>query len=142
MKKIIWSSELVENLKSFIQKGLMDKEIATKMNTTLNAIKLKRRRLLLFKRKTSFTTLSIKKQRKIISTQDKKHNKKYRAKNLDKIQKHNREHKKKIRTSITIDFNNGNRTAYWEFRIQHIKNTSAKSRKINFNLSPLDLENQ
>ena len=65
MKKIIWSSELVENLKSFIQKGLMDKEIATKMNTTLNAIKLKRRRLLLFKRKTSFTTLSIKKQRKI-----------------------------------------------------------------------------
>ena len=142
MKKVVWSPKLVENLKSFIQKGLMDKEIATKMDTTTNAIRLKRRKLLLFKRKTSFTKLSTKKQKKIMSAQAKKDSAKYRIKNLEKLQKQDREKAIKIRSLITINFNNGDRTAFWKYRIKQIKNNSAKKRKINVNLSPLDLENQ
>ena len=144
MNKIAWNPKLVESLQKYTKEGLTDIEIAIKMNSTPLAIRQKRRKLFIFKNNSPLSRLSpkeLKKYLKKVSSQDKEHNKKYRSKNLAKLQKSQKEYKMKIRTLWSIDFNNGNRAAYWDHRIKYLKN-NAPRRKLSFNISSLDLEEQ
>ena len=137
MKPKNWNSDEINKLKRFVEEGLEDKEIAKKLNRTVQSIFRKRRRLFIYKRKeiSSNEIVSEKNKRKL---RDREYNKKSRKKNLRKVLKKDRDAKREKRTNLTSDFNNGNRIGYWKERLSSMK--SQKRFKVEIN--EMDLENQ